>query len=68
MRYKGLDPKASYVVRAVYSGRYRPTMTLIANDKWPVPREATLSGTLTLKWQRVTGRGAQVSEVWLIRR
>lgn len=85
MRYEGLDPKASYIVRATYSGRYRPTMTLIANDKWPVhgpvktpdyptpmewpvPREATAGGTLTLKWERVTGRGAQVSEVWLLKR
>lgn len=84
MRYTGLDPNAAYTLRATYSGRYRPTLQLIANDKypihgprptsipplpqeWPVPREATRGGTLTLRWDRLTGRGAQVSEVWLIK-
>jgi hypothetical protein len=84
MRYTGLDPSASYRVRATYSGRYRPTMTLKADDRfevhgpvatrvpavtleWPVPREATADGSLTLRWDRITGRGAQVSEVWLIK-
>ncbi|NLH98477.1 MAG: hypothetical protein GX446_03190 [Chthonomonadales bacterium] len=85
MRYTGLDPSASYVVRATYSGRYRPTMTLKADDRydvhgpvatetppvtreWPVPREATSDGVLTLRWERTAGRGAQVAEVWLIRK
>lgn len=84
LRYTNLDPKAAYKVRVTYSGRYRPTLTLTANDKylihgpvqtsdppiqreWPIPREATAGGSLTLKWEPVTGRGAQVSEVWLIR-
>ena len=84
MRYTGLDPNASYKVRAVYSGRYKPTMTLTANGRikvhgpvatpaapvpqeWPIPREATASGTLELRWDRSVGRGAQVSEVWLIK-
>ena len=84
MRYEGLDRHAAYVVRATYSGRYRPTMTLTANEgipvhgpvateeppvtrEWPVPREATAGGRLTLTWRRVSGRGAQVAEVWLIR-
>lgn len=84
MRYTGLDPSASYIVRATYSGRYRPTMTLVADGihevhgpvatevpartrEWPVPREATADGVLTLQWKRLSGRGAQVSEVWLIR-
>ena len=85
MRYEGLDTNAQYVVRAVYTGRYSPTMTLTANDRyvvhgplkqpqeptvqeWPVPKEATATGTLTLRWDRTEGRGAQVSEVWLVRR
>ncbi len=84
MRYTGLDPRAEYILRATYSGRYRPTMTLVADGiyeihgpvatevpartrEWPVPREATADGTLTLQWKRLSGRGAQVSEVWLIR-
>ena len=83
MRYTGLDTHARYVLRATYSGRYRPTMVLWANGirvhgpeptlsppatkEWPIPVEATRTGTLTLKWFRVSGRGAQVSEVWLMK-
>jgi hypothetical protein len=85
LHYDGLDPNATYFVRVTYSGRYRPTMTLTANDKYPVhgsvqtqeppvqreypvPREATAGGALTLKWECGAGRGAQVSEVWLLKR
>ncbi len=32
-----------------------------------IPPEATEDGTLDLTWQRLTGRGAQVAEVWLIK-
>ena len=32
-----------------------------------IPRAATQDGVLDLKWQRLTGRGAQVAEVWLIK-
>lgn len=84
LRYERLDPQAEYVVRATYSGRYRPTMTLTANGtypvhgavatqeppetrEWPIPRAATAGGNLTLTWKCLSGRGAQVSEVWLIR-
>lgn len=84
LRYERLDPQADYVVRATYSGRYRPTMTLTANGtypvhgavatqeppvtrEWSIPRAATTGGNLTLTWKRLSGRGAQVSEVWLIR-
>jgi hypothetical protein len=80
LHYTGLDPHATYKVRATYSGRYRPTLTLTANEKylvhgavqtfdppipqeWPLPHEATASGSLSLKWERVSGRGVQVSEV-----
>jgi hypothetical protein len=31
-----------------------------------IPREATADGVLELDWQRFTGRGIQVAEVWLI--
>ena len=31
-----------------------------------IPREATQDGVLDLKWQRLTGRGVQVAEVWLL--
>jgi hypothetical protein len=86
MRYEGLDPDASYRVKATYSGPFRPVMTLTADGKYPVhgpvrpprpmrplefeiPREATGDGKLELAWQRAEPvRGAQVAEVWLIRR
>lgn len=53
--------------------RYRvhgpePTTVPPTIKEWPVPREATADGQLTLRWTRLSGRGAQVSEVWLIRR
>jgi len=32
-----------------------------------IPREATLDGKLTLQWERQTGRGIQIAEVWLIK-
>ena len=85
LRYSGLDRKGVYAVRATYTGRYNPTMTLTANGtysvhgpvpsdssgavrEWPIPHTASATGKLELKWDRVTGRGAQVSEVWLIKK
>jgi hypothetical protein len=89
MHYTGLDPKARYRLRVVYSGD-QPTkkMRLVANQQVevhpyilppgpPVPQEfdipaaATAAGELTLSWTREqglggSGRGCQVSEVWLI--
>jgi hypothetical protein len=89
MHYTGLDPKAHYRLRVVYSGD-QPTkkMRLVANEQveihpylqrpWPpVPQEfdipgvATAGGELTLSWTREqgqggSGRGCQVSEVWLV--
>jgi hypothetical protein len=35
--------------------------------EFPIPRAATEDGTLELRWQRITGRGTQVAEVWLIK-
>lgn len=32
-----------------------------------IPREATADGVLELTWQRITGRGTQVAEVWLLK-
>lgn len=89
MHYTGLDAKAHYRLRVVYSGD-QPTkkMRLVANEQleihpyvqrpWPpvpqefdIPAAATAGGELTLSWTREqgqggSGRGCQVSEVWLI--
>mgnify|MGYP001164926008 FL=1 len=39
----------------------------VAPLEFVIPRKATQEGTLELTWQRVTGRGVQVAEVWLIK-
>lgn len=36
MRYEGLDPNASYRLKATYAGRYRPTMTLTVNETYSI--------------------------------
>ncbi len=42
MRYEGLDPQASYTLRVVYTGRFRPVMRLEANGTYelhgPMPQ------------------------------
>ena len=34
MRYEGLDPQAKYELRIVYTGRFRPTMRLTADNEY----------------------------------
>jgi hypothetical protein len=36
MRYEGLDPKASYALRATYTGRLNAVMRLVANGKYEI--------------------------------
>ena len=83
MRYTGLSRSARYRLRAVYGGRYNPTLKLSADGievhgpvstagpptvrEWDIPPDSTSDGSLTLRWDRVEGRGAQVCEVWLLR-
>jgi hypothetical protein len=50
---------------------YRPLGDLTEPLEFPIPREATADGALTLTWQRQpglsgNGRGNQVAEVWLL--
>jgi hypothetical protein len=85
MRYTGLDPKAQYKIRAVYADG---PVRLVAGDKteihplllkpyerveFDLPREATASGTLNLRWYGKNsysgaGRYCQVAEVWLVKK
>ena len=63
VRYKaGYGDKAAVVVAKDDSPP--PVVTPL---EFIIPREATQDGLLDLKWQRLTGRGAQVAEVWLIK-
>ena len=73
MRYKGLDPTASYRVRVVYARERRTsTVRLSADDRFeihgpldrplepiefPVPADATADGELTLSWSQGSGTG-----------
>jgi hypothetical protein len=50
-----------------FTGRAREEL------EYDITKEATATGTLTLKWTQKegaggTGRGCQVAEVWLLRR
>jgi len=36
MRYEGLDPKARYRIRIVYSGPFSPVIRLVADDQYEV--------------------------------
>jgi hypothetical protein len=74
--YGGDAPKVQ--VRLVANSKYqihdlRDKPMPMAPVEFEIPREATQSGELTLEWSRQaglggSGRGVQVSEVWLIRR
>lgn len=81
MRYTGLAPDANYTVRATYLGRFNPVMTMKADGivlgtsgipasapyqvEYAIPSLATSDGALNLEWDRVSGRGCQIAEVWL---
>jgi hypothetical protein len=64
-------------VRLVANGNiqihdYRPKGTVPEPVEFDIPAEATRDGELALEWTRTqgaggSGRGCQVSEVWLIR-
>ena len=76
--YDHLDPRATYSLRAVYSGEFTKPSSLVANDtyvihrllpgarplvqEFPIPPAATATGRLELVWH-----GGGVAEVWLIR-
>jgi hypothetical protein len=73
LKYTGLDPKATYRVKAVYNKeRLNSKIRLTANDgleihpylgkageelEFPVPAAATASGTLELHWNQPPGAG-----------
>ncbi len=63
VRYTAGYRDAAAVIAAEEDGPLPPVTPL----EFVVPREATRDGVLELTWQRLTGRGTQVAEVWLIR-
>jgi len=53
MRYTGLDPNARYRLRVVYAGRFRPTLRLVADDRYvihgPLPQPGRTKAIDALK-------------------
>ncbi len=81
LHYTNLAADAVYTVRATYLGRFNSVMTLNADGNalgtsgtpatfpyqvtYPIPQSTTADGVLHLEWDRVSGRGCQIAEVWL---
>ena len=52
---------------AVVSPQDGSSPPVVTPLEFVIPREATQDGVLDLTWQRITGRGAQVAEIWLLK-
>ncbi|MBI5092896.1 MAG: PKD domain-containing protein [Candidatus Hydrogenedentes bacterium] len=78
MHYTGLDPRVEYTVSATIFGRFNSVVNTSADgvllgsngsstqaQTYTVPVSATADAVLDLTWELVSGRGCQVSEVWL---
>jgi len=84
IEYYNLDQKSSYTIRVAYTGRFRSKMKMSADGipvhdfiqtgvqpiyEFTVPQKALSDGKVTFEWTCGEGeRGAQVSEIWLIRK
>lgn len=83
IEYKNLDPDASYTIRIAYTGRFRSNMKMMADGilvhdlmrtgiqpmyEFPIPEEAIKDGRVVFTWTcGEAERGAQVSEIWIIK-
>ncbi|MDN5213361.1 hypothetical protein QQ020_14925 [Fulvivirgaceae bacterium BMA12] len=81
--YDNLDPRGSYTIKVAYTGRFRSRVKMVANDilvhdylktgnqpiyEFQIPQQAVSEGVVEFKWIAAPGeRGAQVSEIWLIK-
>ncbi|MCG8311560.1 MAG: hypothetical protein MI975_29505 [Cytophagales bacterium] len=84
IRYEDLDPNASYSIRVAYTGRFRSRMKMTADGievhdfietgvrpvyEFEIPQEALDDGEVEFSWTcGEAERGAQVSEVWIIKK
>jgi hypothetical protein len=84
IRYKNLDPKASYRIRIAYTGRLRSRIKLTVNGylvhdyfltgdqplyTFDIPKAALSTGELTFTFVCPEGeQGAQVSEIWILKK
>lgn len=60
------------VMRLVADGKYEIHAAVgpqspIAPQEFPIPKAASADGKLDLAWTRVSGRGPQVAEIWLLK-
>lgn len=83
MQYDQLDPAATYRLRVAYTGRFKSRMKLTVDGllvhdfiqtgtqplyEFEIPQEAVKDGKILFSWTcGEAERGAQVSELWLIR-
>lgn len=83
IEYNKLNPNDSYTIKVAYTGRFRSTMKMTADNitvhdfiktgdqpiyEFPVPPEALKDGKVTFSWSCGEGeRGSQVSEIWIIK-
>ncbi len=83
IEYKNLDPNADYTIRIAYTGRFRSNMKMMADGilvhdfirtgiqpvyEFPIPSEALKDGKVVFTWTcGEAERGAQVSEIWIIK-
>jgi hypothetical protein len=82
--YENLDPQSSYTIKVAYTGRFRSRMKMMADGilvhdfiktgiqpiyEFPIPNEAIKDGKVTFSWTcGEAERGAQVSEIWIIKK
>ncbi|WP_020531846.1 alpha-glucuronidase family glycosyl hydrolase [Flexithrix dorotheae] len=82
--YNDMDPEGTYVIRVAYTGRFRSRMKMTADGflvhdfiktgqqpiyEFPIPKEAIKDGKVLFSWTCGDAeRGAQVSEVWIIKK
>jgi len=81
--YENLDPQSTYTIRVAYAGRFRSRMKMMADGilvhdfiktgiqpiyEFLIPEEALTDGKVTFSWTcGEAERGAQVSEVWIVK-
>lgn len=83
IEYDKLNPDESYTIKVAYTGRFRSTMKMTADNlpvhdfiktgsqpiyEFLIPSEALNDGKVTFSWTCGEGeRGSQVSEIWIIK-
>ena len=82
--YDNLNPSAEYFIRVAYTGRFRSRIKMTADEaiihdfiktgiqpiyEFPIPAEIIKDGKITFSWTcGEAERGAQVSEMWIIKK